>query len=68
MLEVVNAACLQQRIGLMINVGCDVQETLELFFNNSKGQECIFTWRAIGAGLVTLLPAMTYTLRVSIKP
>lgn len=39
------------------------QETLELFFNNSKGQECIFTWRAIGAGLVTLLPAMTYTLR-----
>jgi hypothetical protein len=48
-------------------VGWVLQETLELFFNNSKGQECIFTWRAIGAGLVTLLPAMTYTLRVSIK-
>jgi len=51
----------------VINVGWGLQETLELFFNNSKGQECIFTWRAIGAGLVTLLPAMTYTLRVSIK-
>lgn len=41
------------------------QETLQAFFNNSKGEECIFTWRAIGGGLITLLPAMTYTLRVS---
>ena len=41
------------------------QETLEAFFANSKGEECVFTWRAIGGGLVTLLPAMTYTLRVN---
>ena len=40
------------------------QATLEAFFNNSGGQENVFTWRAIGGGLVTLLPAMTYTLRV----
>ena len=42
-----------------------LQETLEAFFANSQGEECIFTWRAIGGGLVTLLPAMTYTLRVN---
>ena len=42
-----------------------LQETLEAFFSNSGGQEVIFTWRAIGGGLVTLLPAMTYSLRVS---
>ncbi|KAL3158424.1 Meiotic nuclear division protein 1 [Trebouxia sp. C0009 RCD-2024] len=42
-------------------------ETLEAFFANSKGEECIFTWRAIGGGLVTLLPAMTYTLREGAK-
>lgn len=45
--------------------GCVSQETLEAFFANSKGEECVFTWRAIGGGLVTLLPAMTYTLRVN---
>lgn len=43
------------------------QETLQAFFNNSKGEECIFTWRAIGGGLITLLPAMTYTLREGAK-
>jgi len=39
------------------------QPTLEAFFNYSKGNECVFIWRAVGGGLVTLLPAMTYTLK-----
>lgn len=39
------------------------EPTLEAFFNNAKGEECVFTWRAVGGGLVTLLPAVTYTLR-----
>ena len=43
-----------------------MQPTLEAFFNNSKGQECVFTWRAVGGGLITLLPAITYSLRVSL--
>lgn len=44
---------------------CMLQLTLEAVFGNAKGEECIYLWRQIGGILVTLLPAVTYTLRVS---
>jgi hypothetical protein len=39
------------------------EATLEAVFGNAKGQECVYLWRQIGGILVTLLPAVTYTLR-----
>ena len=37
---------------------------LQAVFNDVKGDECIFLWRAIGAALVSLVAVSSYSLKV----
>lgn len=37
---------------------------MQAVFNDVKGDECVFLWRAIGAALVSLVSVTSYSLRV----
>lgn len=40
---------------------------LQAVFNDVKGDECVFLWRAIGAALVSLVSVTSYSLRVGLS-
>jgi hypothetical protein len=33
-------------------------------FSNVKGEECVFLWRAIGSALISVVPTISYSLKV----
>lgn len=37
----------------------------QALFNDVKGDECIYLWRAIGAALISVVSVTSYSLRVS---
>ena len=43
---------------------CNVAVCVQAVFNDVKGDECIFLWRAIGAALVSLVSVTSYSLKV----
>ena len=42
-----------------------LQYTLHHTFGYAYGKSTAMAWRAVGGGLMTVLPALTYTLKVS---
>ena len=37
---------------------------VQAIFNDVKGDECVFLWRAIGAALVSVVSVTSYSLKV----